>query len=441
MSNNNAERLLCCRIMDELLRDRGSLASHLGTARQEQPSLNFALLQEYCYGLCRWYHRLDAWGTSLLDKPLRKKDQDLYCLILLGLYQLFHMRTPAHAAVNETVAAVVALDKAWAKGLVNAVLRNAQRNLERLQEEDSRDYTRLYSHPQWLLDRIKQDWPAHYRTILEANNDRAPMTLRVNRQLCSREDYLLRLQDAGLAASAGSLASHAIHLQAPVDVSDLPGFDEGLVSVQDEASQLLPALLPLQAGQRILDACAAPGGKTCALLEAQPGLQVLCVDNESRRLPRIEENLQRLQLAAEVRCADITQDAPADFTGVGGGFDTILLDVPCSATGVIRRHPDIKVLRSAAEIAQLCTRQAALLDAAWTLLAPGGHLMYSTCSVLAAENSQQIEAFLARQNRATHNAQEVPLRLATAQPCKHGQQLLPVATGNDGFFYALLQKG
>jgi len=433
VSSSYTERLLCCRIMGELLKGRGSLASHLGLARQEHPALNFALLQEYCYGLCRWYHRLDAWSASLLDKPLRKKDQDLHCLILLGLYQLFHMRTPAHAAVNETVAAAVALDKAWAKGLVNAVLRNAQRNLERLQEEDSRDYARLYSHPQWLLDRIKQDWPAHYRAILEANNDRAPMTLRVNRQLGSREDYLLRLKEAGLAACVGSLASHAIHLQAPVDVAELPSFDEGLASVQDEASQLLPALLPVQPGQRILDACAAPGGKTCALLEAHPELKVLCVDNESRRLPRIEENLQRLKLQAEVRCADITQDAPGEF----GSFDAILLDVPCSASGVIRRHPDIKVLRSAAEIRQLCTRQAALLDAAWPLLAPGGYLMYSTCSVLAAENSQQIEGFLARQG----NAREVPLQIATAQPCKHGQQLLPAATGNDGFYYALLQKG
>ena len=431
MSGKQRERLLCCRIVAALLSGQGSLASHLAQARSEGVVVNFALLQEYCYGLCRWYQRLDAWSQDLLDKPLRGKDRDLHCLILLGLYQLFHMRTPPHAAVSETVEAVSTLGKPWAKGLVNVVLRKAQREEARLREADEKDYARLWSHPQWLLDRLKQDWPQHYRDILDANNTRAPMSLRVHCRRVPRGDYLESLQRAGIEARPGKLAATAVVLAQPIDTGLLPGFADGYVSVQDEASQLLPSLLSLRPGLRVLDACAAPGGKTCALLEACDGLHLLAIDNEPRRLPRIEENLRRLDLQADVRCADITRGSLE-----GQVFDIVLLDAPCSATGVIRRHPDIKLLRTPAEVAHLCQRQTALLEAAWRLLAPGGHLMYSTCSVLHAENAGRIEAFL-----ATHpDAREVPLDIATAQPCVHGAQLLPTNGGNDGFYYALLRK-
>lgn len=425
------ERLLAIDVLASLLQAQGSLASLLSSERLNRAS-SPALLQELCYGVCRWHTRLAFYLQQLLDKPLRSKDLDLHCLLLLGLYQLLFMRTPDHACVNESVEAVTALGKPWAKGLVNAVLRGATRRQEELLARAQRDYALWYSHPEWLLARFKQDWPGQYRAILDANNQRAPFTLRVHGGRTRREAVLASLQAAGLAAAAGALAPQAVVLAQPVEVSALPGFGEGLLSVQDEASQLCASLLPLAPGLRVLDACAAPGGKTCALLEAEPGLQVLALDNEARRLPRLHQNLERLGLRAEVRCADITAAPAAEF----GRFDRILLDVPCSATGVIRRHPDIKLLRTPAEVDSLIARQRALLRAAWPLLAPGGFLLYSTCSVLQAENSGQLQAFLAD----TPDATALPLEIATAQRCAVGVQLLPAANGPDGFYYALLGK-
>lgn len=433
MTQRPDERLLCCTIFAKLLARQGSLASHLGPELRQLPGLNFALLQEYCYGLCRWHGTLDCWAGLLMDKPLRKKDVDVHCLILLGLYQLFFMRTPAHAAINETVAAAATLGKPWAKALVNGVLREAQRNEAQLRAASDADYACKYAHPQWLLDQLKRDWPRHYRDILDANNQRAPMTLRVNLRRSSREDCLAQLQAAGINANPGLLAPTALVLQQPVDVALLPGFAEGLVSVQDEASQLLPLLLPLQIGQRVLDACAAPGGKTCALLEKDPSLQLLCLDNDSKRLPRLHDNLARCGLDATVLCADITLGLPPEHSAP---FDAILLDAPCSGTGVIRRHPDIKLLRRPEEVQELMLKQSRLLDAAWPLLKPGGFLLYSTCSVLKSENCEQIAAFLQRQPAA----REVPLSLTASASCAHGVQLLPQAQGHDGFYYALLQK-
>ena len=432
MAQLRDERLLFCEILGKVLARQGSLASYLNAELRQREGLGYALLQEYCFGVCRWYGTLECWAGLLLEKPLRKKDQDVHCLILLGLYQLFFMRTPAHAAINETVTAAASLGKPWAKGLVNALLREAQRSEEKLRQASDADYASKYAHPQWLLDQLKQDWSKHYRDILDANNERAPMTLRVNTSRTSREAYLLRLQEAGIPAVSADRAPTALVLQSPVDVNLLPGFGEGLVSVQDEASQLLPMLLPLQGGQRVLDACAAPGGKTCALLEKEPTLTVLCLDNDSKRLPRLQDNLARCGLAATVACADITQGLSA---GLSGPFDAIVLDAPCSATGVIRRHPDIKLLRSPDEVRELTLKQTRLLDAAWPLLKQGGYLMYSTCSVLKSENSERIADFL--QRHAT--AREVPLGPGNV-PCTHGLQLLPQPRGHDGFFYALLQK-
>lgn len=427
------ERLLACEILAQLLTHNGSLASHLHPGLRQQEGLNYALLQEYCYGLCRWYLTLDFWAGRLLDKPLRRKDRDVYCLILLGLYQLFFMRTPAHAVVHSTVEATEALGKHWAKGLVNALLREAQRRETELREAADADFVLKYAHPDWLLAAFKRDWPGRYRELLDANNQRAPMTLRVHRSRSTREDYRARLLAAGLASEPGSLTHTALHLRAPVDVHALPGFASGDVSVQDEASQLLPLLLPFGPGQRILDACAAPGGKTCALLECEPTLQVLCLDNESKRLPRLRDNLARCGLQATVLAGDITlgvaDAAPASF-------DSVLLDAPCSATGVIRRHPDIKLLRTPDEVQALVQKQRALLDAAWPLLITGGHLLYSTCSVLRDENDRQIARFLEQHS----DAREVPLAQTAGVPCAHGLQLFPQAGGHDGFYYALLRK-
>ncbi len=426
-----APRLLACRVLVSLLQHQGSLASLLNaeTLAKTQGS---ALLQEFCYGVCRWHPRLQFYLQALLEKPLRRKDLDLQCLLLIGLYQLLFMRTPDHATVNETVDAAEALGKPWAKALINGVLRNAQRRQVELDAMAERDYSVWYAHPEWLLARLKQDWPQHYRTILDGNNQRAPMTLRVNARKATRAQALGLLASAGVGVRPGELAPHALYLAQPMDAAVVPGFAEGLVSVQDEASQLVSSLLPLAPNLRVLDACAAPGGKTCALLEAESTLVVLALDNESRRLPRIRQNLDRLQLQAEVRCADITAAPAATF----GSFDRILLDVPCSATGVIRRHPDIKVLRTAAEVEGLVEKQRALLAAGWPLLNKGGYLLYSTCSLLKAENSHQLARFVA----ATLDAEVVAINISGAQHCEVGIQLLPQQNGADGFYYALLRK-
>lgn len=431
MARNDSERLQACAILVPILRGEGSLSQAFGAGWQVPDGLSAALVQELSYGVCRWYQRLDFFARILLEKPLRTKDADVHCLILLGLYQLFYLRIPAHAAINETVEDSLALGKAWAKNLVNAVLREAQRRQDELLQLAERDYAVWYSHPDWLLTRLKRDWPANYRAILDANNARAPMTLRVNQQRITRAAYAELLLANNIAARESALAHTALVLDVPCDVQALPGFAEGLVSVQDEASQLVAQVLPLATGLRVLDACAAPGGKTCALLEAEPTLNVLALDREERRLPRMRDNLARLGLLAEVRRGDITVDVEREAS-----FDRILLDVPCSATGVIRRHPDIKVLRTEAEVSALCETQRALLRAAWPLLAPGGLLLYSTCSVLAAENAGQVQRFLEEES----SAQLQSLSLASAAPQEPGVQLLPQAQGNDGFYYALLRK-
>jgi 16S rRNA (cytosine967-C5)-methyltransferase len=296
---STSERLQACRILEPLLRGDGSLAQAFAPGASDATPL----VRELCFGVCRWYQRLVFYAGVLLDKPLRGKDLDLYCLVLLGLYQLFFMRVPAHAAIHATVEECASLDKTWAKGLVNAVLRNAQRQQAELEERARQDYAAWYSHPQWLLDRLKQGWPQDYRAILEGNNARAPLTLRVNVRKTSREAYLDQLEQRGIGARAG-LAPAAVMLDAPQDVLQLPGFADGLCSVQDEASQFAAALLPLAPGMRVLDACAAPGGKTGALLEREPSLQLVAVDSNDRRLTRVRENLSRLQLHAELRCAD-----------------------------------------------------------------------------------------------------------------------------------------
>lgn len=432
MTKASSDRQFCIQVLGEILQHRGSLASALGANLKAFPHINAALVQEYCYGVCRWFHQLDCIARLLLDKPLRNKDNDIYCLILLGLYQLFYMRTPAHAAINETVAEADKLGKTWAKNLVNAILREAQRTNGKLLEQVEKNYGCKYSHPEWLLAQLKRDWPDCYRSILDANNKRAPMTLRVNVAKVDRSEYLARLALAGIAAQPGSLAATSLVLDTACDVNLLPGFAAGMASVQDEASQLVAALLRLGPGLKVLDACAAPGGKTCALLEAQPELDLVAMDRDARRVARISENLERLGLNATVVCGDICtgDNFPAE------SFDRILLDVPCSATGVIRRHPDIKLLRTPEEVGKLVQTQAELLRAAWKLLKPGGYLLYSTCSTLLEENSLQISRFVAE----TLTAEHLSLTIPGSRACEFGSQLFPQENGHDGFFYALVRK-
>ena len=402
-----------------------------------------ALAQELVYGVLRWQWRLDALLRPWLKKPLKKKDGDIRQIMRLAAYELLACRSPAYAVINDAVELAKSRRKPWAGGLLNAVLRRGaaqwtQRPAENgMPMPETGDEEALWSHPQWLIDRLRADWPQHWQAILRANNARPPMWLRVNRRRQGRDDYRGLLRQAGIDSRPDPAAADALCLAQAGEVSALPGFEDGLFSVQDAGAQLAADWLPVAAGDAVLDVCAAPGGKTCHLLERHPALgSLLAVDNSASRMQRLEQNLARLQLTAQTRVCDAR--ALPDLLEAGGGrtFGQILLDAPCSATGVIRRHPDIKHLRKADDIAALAALQRELLDALWPLLAPGGHLLYVTCSVLREENEAQIKAFLRRQE----TARECVIDAEWGQPCTPGRQLLPGDGGRDGFYYCLLRK-
>jgi 16S rRNA (cytosine967-C5)-methyltransferase len=390
------------------------------------------LLQQLCYGSLRHAPRLEALLAQLLKKPLKDKDRDIQGLLLCGLYQLESTRIPDHAAVSSTVAAVAVLKKNWAKGMTNAVLRRFLRERESL--EQNLPAAAAASHPEWLHQLMLQQWPARASDIIAANNLQPPMVLRVNTGRVSREAYLEKLASQGIEASPGLLCGQAIYLSKPCDVAQLPGFADGEVSVQDEAAQLAAHLLQATPGERILDACAAPGGKACHVLELQPQLaELVAMDSDELRLQKILQNLQRLQLAATVVAGDACKP-PA--TLATSSFDRILVDAPCSATGVIRRHPDVKLLRRATDIGPMADVQLQILTGLWPLLKPGGALLYATCSVLTEENSELIARFLGQ----CPDAGAVQLEETWGEASGDGRQLLPSPQGPDGLFYALLQK-
>jgi 16S rRNA (cytosine967-C5)-methyltransferase len=441
LSRNNSlmvyskPRLLAVNILHSLLAQQGSLSSLLDKLDSEIPQEQLRLLQASCYGACRHFHQLAALIDRQLDKPLRKKDLDIYCLLIIGAYQLLFMRMPHYAVINECVDTCKPLKKPWAKNLVNAILRSIQREGTNILEELKHQPDIYFSHPDWIYERLKADWPIHYQDILTANNQRAPMSLRSNLSKISRRDYLLLLQAEHIEAAPGMLSPEAIILKEPVDISFLPGFKDGFVSIQDEASQLAVELLQVQPGQRVLDACAAPGGKTCAILEKAPSATLYAVDNDAQRLQRIDDNLQRIQAKAILYCQDILDQAQV-WLEQQFSFDRILLDVPCSASGVIRRHPDIKLLRRPEDLEKLLVLQGEILRACWPLLKKGGLLLYSTCSVFKAENSAQLNRFLPD----FPDAREQTLSIPGAQIEPHGLQLFPQQHSHDGFYYALLQK-
>ncbi len=392
------------------------------------------LAQALCYGTLRWYPRLQPLLGKLLHRPLKGHDRELEALLLIGLYQLTQMGTPPHAAVAETVGAAAGLGKDWARGLVNAVLRNAQRRAVPLaQALDAEPETRT-AHPRWLLERLQQAWPQDWEAIVAANNRQAPMTLRVNLRRGGREAYLEQLAAAGLAARPAPHTQAGVILEEAVAVERLPGFAQGAVSVQDAAAQLAAQLLAPAAGDHILDACAAPGGKTAHLLETASGpASVDALDRDPGRLGQVRDTLDRLGLEAAVRAGDAAE--PAHWWD-GRAYDRILLDAPCTATGVIRRHPDIKLLRRATDVAGLAAQQQRLLDAVWPLLKPGGMLLYATCSVLPEENTQQVLGFLDRHA----DARLAPIPGEWGRETAAGRQVLPGEDDMDGFFYAALLK-
>jgi len=389
-----------------------------------------ALIQAICYGTLRYYHCLDFILNQLLRKPL--KDQEIKVIILVGLFQLKYMRIKSHAVVSQTVSAVN--KKIWAKGLVNAVLRNYLRQEQNLNNLAEKDELAKYAHPKWIFDLLKTDWPEYFEDILSENNQQAPMVLRVNQLQTTTVRYLQKLQENDISAFISPVTDAAIVLDSAVPVDQLPNFKKGDVSIQDAAAQLAAGLLDVQAGHRVLDVCAAPGGKATHILETQPQIKKLvAVDIDEKRLLSINENLQRLNIKADCISGDACH--PSQWWD-NQLFDRILLDAPCSAMGVIRRHPDIKLLRRLEDIKKLQQLQKKILDAIWPLLKPGGNLLYVTCSILKIENSTQISDFLSR----TPDATELPICSNWGIVQAHGKQILTGENGMDGFYYACLRK-
>lgn len=393
-----------------------------------------ALAAELSFGVCRWYRRLDALISLLLQKPFKNKDRDLHVLLLVGAYQLLYSRIPPHAAVSSVVEASRGLGKAWASKLVNGVLRRLQREHAALEQRVDTDAASRFAQPDWLYQAIVAAWPVQAELILAALQGRPPMALRVALNQISREDYLERLAAQGLGAQAHPTVPSAVVLDSAVPVDRLPGFEQGLVSVQDAGAQLAANCLDLQPGQRVLDACAAPGGKTLDILQRVDGLQVTALDVDAERLQRVAQNLHRGGVQADLQAGDAAQPQAADWGQ--RHYDRILVDAPCSATGVMRRHPDIRLLRRATDLPELVQRQSAILSALWELLEPGGRLLYVTCSLLPAENAQQVAAFLA----CHADARAVELPTVPGTPCGEGVQLLPGIDDTDGFYYAALHK-
>lgn len=428
-------RLHVAQTITPVLRQQTSLSSTFATAIEQLSDNEKPLFHELCFGCLRQFHQLNVISEHLLQKPLRGKDSDVFALVLLGLYQLKHMRIPEHASISETVSAAKKLrKKPWASGLINGVLRSYVREKEAIENKLAKSKRYQFAHPDWLIGRIKKAWPHAWENILLANNQRAQITLRINQQKCTRAEYLALLKNAEINATACEFANHGIRLSSSVDVAALPHFADGYVSVQDEAAQLAAQLLELAPNQRVLDACCAPGGKTCHILETEPQLQhLLAVDLEAARMVRVAENLERLHLQAEQKVADIGN---LDDWWDGQAFDRILFDAPCSATGVIRRHPDIKLLRRDDDITNLASLQKQLLDKLWSTLAPGGVLVYATCSVLPDENEHVITDFLTKHTDATLDN----LNVLWGQECSAGRQLFPNPVANDGFYYARLRK-
>lgn len=391
------------------------------------------VFRQMSYGLLRHYFSLDEILNLLLAKPLAKKHFDLKCLLLLGIYQLKYMQTPQHACVDEAVKTTRTLGKAWAKGLVNGVLRQYIRQHEALATQLAENNLYKYDHPHWLRKKIQHSWPEQADAIMLENNRQAAMTLRINTHKVSREEYIKALAKQGIASIACQFSPYGISLESAQDITTLPGFVEGHISVQDEASQLAVPLLDLQPEYSVLDACAAPGGKSCHILEAMPGIDLVSIDSDDQRALRIKDNMDRLGVSATIITADALQ--PEKWWS-GEQFDRILLDAPCSATGIIRRHPDIKLLRKESDIDKLASQQTALLESLWPLLKRNGILVYSTCSILIEENYKPIQSFLSR----TPDAKELTIDAEWGMAVELGRQLFPVMNAHDGFFYARLCK-
>lgn len=423
-------RMLAARVLGAVVVRHRSLKAELSTALpQLADGRDRALLEAICFAALRRRVAYVAALAQWMQRPLGPADADLTGLLLAGFAQLDALQLPAHAALSATVDAARALGRDRQAGMVNAVLRRAQR--EGMPAIDPAE-----AWPVWLREAIRTDWPGQADAIFAVSQCPAPMWLRVNRQQVSVADYLLQLQVAGITAVADPVLEDGLRLETPVAVTALPGFSEGRVSVQDGAAQHVADALPLAPGLRVLDACAAPGGKAAHLLEREPSLHLLALDVDPRRARRISDTFARTGIDAshaQVKAGDAAR--PADWWD-GQPFDLILLDAPCSATGIVRRQPDVLLHRRAEDLQALLQVQRSLLDAAWSMLRPGGTLVYATCSVLQDENARQVEAFVQRHA----DVEVIPLDAAFGHASGPGRQRLPGEQDCDGFFYARLQR-
>ncbi len=430
-----SSRLIATQIIEQIIEEKITLSKALKSNEAfKQAGKDKALIQEISYGTFRWYIQLEHILNQLLEKRIKKKDSRLKYLIIIGLYQLLYMRTPAHAVVSETVETCKKINMLWAKGLVNAILRRYIRESDTLDPLLNENHTIRASHPLWLIKQLQQDWPENWKSILEANNQRPPMYLRVNQLLHSRGDYIKRLEKAGIKGKATLYSSIGILLEQATDVEILPGFNKGEVSVQELAAQLAVELLDLQPGHVVLDACAAPGGKSAHILESEKEIKSLTVvEKNPHRAKKLTETLNRLNLNAITKISDIND---LENWWTQEPFDRILLDAPCSATGVIRRHPDIKLLRTPEEVSHISEIQLTLLNTLWKTLKPGGLVLYVTCSILKQENSEIIKKFIANQNDCSLK----PIEAQWGVDTNYGRQILTGQDNMDGFFYACLEK-
>ncbi|MDF1795476.1 MAG: 16S rRNA (cytosine(967)-C(5))-methyltransferase RsmB [Coxiellaceae bacterium] len=430
-------RAVAAGVIHEVIDQQHSMSQVLPKALAKiEKAEDRAFVQEVSYGCLRWYPQLQAVANQLLYTPLKSKNHDVLCLLLTGIYQLMYLKTPAYAAVSETVAASKQMKKPWAAKLINKTLRQFSNNVEQVINESKNGEITEHAHPVWLVKRVKQAYAEKWTEILRANNTAAPMFLRINKTKTNREEYLKLLSAAEIAAEPIEFCDSAIRLTQPVAVDKLPGFNDGLAYVQDLSGQLVADLLKLEPNVHVLDACSAPGSKSTHIIECQPSVHLTAVDNQANRLPLIKQNIERLGLPHNHLHMVLADVCHTDQWWQGEKFDRILVDAPCSATGVIRRHPDIKWLRQNHDIDQLVQQQARILDKVWELLKPGGLLVYTTCSILPDENQLQVKRFLNQHKDAKLEAFEMPVGFAV----EPGWQLLPSEDGGDGFYYAKLRK-
>ncbi|MEM7465392.1 MAG: 16S rRNA (cytosine(967)-C(5))-methyltransferase RsmB [Pseudomonadota bacterium] len=424
-------RALAAQTLVRVIDNRQNLKTAMRELPAELSAQDSGFVQELTYGVCRWYFALGHIVSTLVSKPIKAKDNDIKYLMMIGLYQIIHLSTPDHAAVKETVEGAVLLKKSWARGFLNGCLRTAVRDKAKIIHEQHE--AKISNQPDWFFASITKDWPTQSSAILAAYNERPPMTLRVNPAATSRDSYLQQLEQREISARPTTFSEFGIVLQQPVAPETLVGFHDGVVSVQDEAAQFAATLLAPGKSDYVLDACAAPGGKACHLLELNNDINFTALDISEDRLSLVRDNFARQGLKGSFSLGD-AREIESWWDGVQ--FDRILVDAPCSATGVLRRQPDVKLHRQADDISQLSQLQAQILDALWRTLKPGGSLLYATCSILKQENDEVIADFL----RTHGNAEAINLETLWGTPTQFGRQTLPGEQDMDGFYYAMLAK-